>query len=283
MICKPWALDLFCGIGGTALGLKQAGFYVVGIDIKKPPRYYGDMFIQADIHDLPVDPADFDFIWASPPCQAFSCGSARWREVKDYPDLISTTREILAGHPYTAIENVSQAPIRPDLVLYGYNFGLGPQNKGEHYFGSYAEVDSDGLWRKRHFELSFFCWQLPRQKLVRGRTLCITKRLSAKCHFYRRKLAGEPGKVTADEGFKVMGYPEWVLPDLRAHANSEKQVEDGLAESVPPPYSHYIGKECLARMREADYETVRKRSDNALQKAYAETLRDAEALNAPPF
>ena len=69
---KRKALDLFCGGGGAAIGLYQAGFdTVVGIDNKKHRNYPFD-FIQADVTDLPVDVHDFDFVWASPPCQRFS-------------------------------------------------------------------------------------------------------------------------------------------------------------------------------------------------------------------
>src|SRR6185437_7851072 len=62
------ALDLFCGAGGATKGLQNAGFHVTGVDLKRSPRYCGDVFIQADA--LTVDPRGFDFIWASPPCQA---------------------------------------------------------------------------------------------------------------------------------------------------------------------------------------------------------------------
>ena len=122
------ALDLFCGGGGAAIGLHQAGFTeIVGVDIKPHPNYPFD-FVQADIHDLPVNVADFDFVWASPPCQLFSLGSRAWKRKganwKNHPDLIPITRETLKNHPFTCIENVPQAPIRPDLFLWGVQFGL---------------------------------------------------------------------------------------------------------------------------------------------------------------
>ena len=68
------ALDIFCGGGGAAIGMRWAGFEVVGIDIEVHKNYPGD-FIQGDIHDLPVDVMDFDFVWSSPPCQAHSFAS----------------------------------------------------------------------------------------------------------------------------------------------------------------------------------------------------------------
>lgn len=118
------------------MGLHRAGFDVTGIDHRPQPRY-PFWFIQADALRPPVRLEDFDLIWASPPCQHASIGSARWRSTRDYPDLVEATRELLAGHRVTVIENVPAAKIRPDLVLTGKMFGL-------------------PTYRRRHFELSFF-------------------------------------------------------------------------------------------------------------------------------
>jgi DNA (cytosine-5)-methyltransferase 1 len=128
---KPRALDLFCGAGGATKGLQRAGFFVVGVDIKPQRHYCGDHFINADA----LDPAftyeflhGFDFIWASPPCQAFS--KLRFMpHAKEYPNLIRETRErlIQARVPY-CIENVEDAPLGESgnlIMLCGTMFGLG--------------------------------------------------------------------------------------------------------------------------------------------------------------
>ena len=138
----PVALDLFCGAGGAAVGLQRAGFDVVGIDHQPQPDYPG-AFILGDVLHMPVRLSDFDFVWASPPCQAYSISTVyrREKEGREYPDLIPATRQLLAGHPYTAIENTVGAPLRPDLFLTLPMFG---NNTHPH---------------KRIFELSYFAWQ----------------------------------------------------------------------------------------------------------------------------
>ena len=125
-------LDLFCCAGGATKGLQRAGFHVTGIDIKPQPRYCGDAFIQADALKPPVDLRRFDFIWASPPCQAFTALRNLQRNQhgpKEYPNLIPQTRAMLlaAGVPYS-IENVEGAPLGDSsgclIVLCGTMFGL---------------------------------------------------------------------------------------------------------------------------------------------------------------
>ncbi len=135
---KPLALDLFCSAGGVSMGLHQAGFEVVGVDIEKQ-KNYPFSFVQADALRPPFDLRRFDFIWASPPCQKYSWSAKRWHNI-ERADLIEPTRNMLeaSGRPFV-IENVVGAPVRRDLVLTGSMFGL-------------------RVIRRRHFELSgFWC------------------------------------------------------------------------------------------------------------------------------
>lgn len=116
------ALDLFCGAGGATKGLQRAGFHVTGIDNRPQPRYCGDAFIQADALLPSVCLADFDFIWASPPCQAFT--NARVIHGREHADRLTPTRAMLerCGRPWV-IENVPGTPMRADYILCGSHFG----------------------------------------------------------------------------------------------------------------------------------------------------------------
>jgi len=119
---KLRALDLFCGAGGVSEGLRRAGFEVTGVDLAEQPRYRGGVFVQDDALEYPL--GGFDFIWASPPCQAHTA----LRSVtggREYPDLIPATRDRLQGSgiPWV-IENVPGAPLRHGFMLCGQSFGL---------------------------------------------------------------------------------------------------------------------------------------------------------------
>lgn len=122
---RPKLLDLFCGAGGAAVGYHRAGFDVTGVDIKPQPRY-PFAFIQGDALEFVREHGhEFDAIHASPPCQRYA-NVTRWRGTPaDHPDLIDPARDAIrrAGVPWV-VENVVGAPIRPDLVLCGSQFGL---------------------------------------------------------------------------------------------------------------------------------------------------------------
>lgn len=102
------------------MGYYQAGFEVVGVDIKPQPNYPFE-FHQADALEFPVD--GFDVIHASPPCQAYTRMKV-WSN-KAHPELVEPVRERLkmSGKPYV-IENVPGAPLINPITLCGMMFGL---------------------------------------------------------------------------------------------------------------------------------------------------------------
>lgn len=113
------------------MGYHQAGFEVVGVDLKRQRRYPFE-FIEADALSVLADVEflrTFDVIAASPPCQTHS----RTKHLRDAQgktttkiDLIPQTRAglLAAGRPYV-IENVPGAPLIDPVVLCGSAFGLG--------------------------------------------------------------------------------------------------------------------------------------------------------------
>src|SRR5262245_31065006 len=122
---RPVILDLFCGAGGASMGYFRAGFDVVGVDNMPQPRYPFSL-IEADVREFFGDAVGLggvQAVHASPPCQ-------RWIRTgmidkEQYEDLLTPLRPFLevCGLPYV-IENVPDAPLRPDVQLCGSMFGL---------------------------------------------------------------------------------------------------------------------------------------------------------------
>lgn len=207
---RPLALDLFCGAGGAAMGLYRAGFDVVGIDIKRQPRYPFP-FIQADALKPPVRLGDFDLIWASPPCQAYSKLAAMHPE-RSWPDLLPATRAMLesSGVPFI-IENVEGAPMahanrldgRFGIVLCGTMFSLG--------------VERGELRRHRAFETTFSVSQ----------PACSHRRRAVGVYGH----GGHTGKhrmLYRQEASEAMGI-DWCN-------------RDEMTQAIPPAYSEHIGR-----------------------------------------
>ena len=224
MYLWPKALDLFCGGGGVAAGLQQVGFNVTGVDTNKLcGKYYPGKFVCGDalqLASLGILIDDYDFIWASPPCQRFSRATQNTPGARDkHPDLIAPIREMLSSHPLTCIENVVGAPIRADLTLTGPMVGL------------------ERIARKRLFELSWGVYQPPilgtkRADWQAGKMCSITTSLSCPSHYYARQRAGLKGKIPVKEAAEVMG----ITHRMPGHM---------IGEAVPPPMAAYIGREAF--------------------------------------
>lgn len=212
---RPRALDLYCGAGGASMGLHRAGYDVTGVDIK-PQKRYPFEFIQGDALAPPVEPADFDFVWASPPCQAFTSSGGYQREYlgTKYPDHIQATRALLelSGQLW-CMENVPQAPIRPDVILDGTMF---------------AELK---VIRVRHFELGGFWCMRPgsgrRPGLVLREGYCCVVGNGTPSWLFKRGI-----KSSAEQWRTAMDI-DWM-------------TKKELSQAIPPAYSEFIGRAALA-------------------------------------
>ena len=65
-------LDLFTGTGSVAKVARDLGFDVTTLDID--PKCHPDICADINVFDYrSFQPGTFDIIWASPPCETFSC------------------------------------------------------------------------------------------------------------------------------------------------------------------------------------------------------------------
>ncbi len=213
---KPRALDLFCGAGGATRGLQLAGFHVTGVDINPQPRYIGDEFHQADALIFPLE--GFDFIWASPPCQAYTSVCAVQRaKGKQYPALVGATRRHLqTANTDWVIENVVTAPLRSGIVLCGLSFGL-------------------PLLRHRRFESSFPLLAPPHIRHSRGMAL-------------RREVftvAGSFGGSSNNGKRKSSFYMRARKGEAHRAMGIDWMDERTLMQAVPPAYAEFIGRQVL--------------------------------------
>jgi len=217
MTRRPRALDLFCGAGGASMGLHKAGFEVTGVDLAPQPRY-PFTFIQGDALDPPIDISLFDFIWASPPCQAHSA-MRTMHNAKQHVDLIAQTRALLkwAHVPY-AIENVEGAPLQNPITLCGTMFDLGCEG---------AE-----LRRHRLFECSFPI-EAPQ---------CQHDELQDVIGIY----GGHVRNRRRREGSKDRGLRDFTPAQAREAMQLEHMTLKELSLAIPPAYSEYIGRAALA-------------------------------------
>jgi DNA (cytosine-5)-methyltransferase 1 len=207
---RPLFLDLFCGAGGAAMGYHQAGFDVIGVDIKPQP-HYPFPFIQRDVFELELDPEShwtqsFVAIHASPPCQ-------RWLGVpfargESYPDLIGSTRDLLrqTGLPYV-IENVPGAPL-DGFVFCGSTFDL-------------------PVVRHRRFEVRPDIGMVP--------SMCRQKSW--------RRGTEHRGAYPFAHGAWRPAWRKYVMPEVWPWMTLEETHD-----AIPPAYTQFIGEQLLEHL-----------------------------------
>lgn len=191
------------------MGLHRAGFEVVGVDLDEQPEY-PFAYYRKDARAFPLN--GFDFIWASPPCQAFTAYKRRPAHVAPRPNLIPAMRLRLleAGVPFV-IENVPGAPLENPFTLCGSMFGL-------------------DVRRHRIFEASFPVLAPEcRHELQTPRFAPATNRANL-----RSTVEIGVWRIPLEVQCKAMGIDWMSLPRL--------------SQAIPPAYSEWIGRRVLEHL-----------------------------------
>ncbi|NEZ54979.1 DNA cytosine methyltransferase [Adonisia turfae] len=208
---KPKLLDLFCCAGGAAMGYHEAGFDVVGVDIK-PQSRYPFQFHQMDWQEALtiLDLSEFSVIHASPPCQGYSVTKSLSQS--SAPKLIPVVREALQeiGKSYV-IENVSGAKselINP-IKLRGNMFGLQVQ-------------------RDRYFEVNPWIMSPP------------VVPISGSCSSHRGK-----NRLHTGDGFITVTGCNFLVDEARQAMGIDWMIGKELAQAIPPAYTRWIGEQLM--------------------------------------
>lgn len=227
-VTKPRLLDLFCGAGGAGMGYSQAGFDVIGVDIKPMPNNPFRTYV-ADVSDPHLwgdlirrgtfDGISIDAIHASPPCQRYSTATA---DPERHPDLVPVIRDLLVqtGLPYV-IENVPQAPLIDPAMLCGSSFDL-------------------GVRRHRVFETSFPTKRRPScLHKAQGTPVGVYGDHPDTREFYRPDGTRRGAKATSlEQGRQAMGI-DWM-------------TWKELAEAIPPAYTRWIGAQLMTNLHQGE-------------------------------
>lgn len=210
---RPLLLDLFCGAGGAAVGYHRAGFEVVGVDINPQPNYPFE-FHQGDALEWAARAMDgldkWDAIHASPPCQAYSAMSKCRPEIAGkYPDLVDPTRRFISRSWCPyIIENVPGSPLENPITLCGTMFGY-------------------ELYRHRLFESNV--------------------KLAEPLHPVHVKSASKAGHWKPGTIMSVSGHVSPIRL-AREIMDIDWMTRDELAESIPPYYTEYIGRQLMENL-----------------------------------
>lgn len=200
------------------MGLSRAGFDVEGWDIKQGLNYPFTRHI-GDALDANLE--GFDFVWASPPCQAHT--SLKHRTGKEYECYIERTREKLKawGGPYI-IENVVGAPLVNPIMLCGSSFGL-------------------RVRRHRIFESNVALLGMDCNHAAQPDPIDVSGTGSFQ-HSPRKKKTGGLGRKPKglEEAREIMDMP-WA---------TRKEI----AQAIPPAFAEYLARQILRVLTAANAE-----------------------------
>ena len=235
-------LDLFCGAGGAAKGywlaFTKAGFEVeiTGVDIASQKRYPYTFVKDDALHYAASHGWRFDFIHASPPCQAHSIITP---DPAKHVDLIPHTRWLLEslGKPYI-IENVMGAAraMRSPIMVCGAQLGL-------------------KVYRHRLFESSMYLMGMAHAP-HRDNTPRAGHGISSK-GFISVTSGGKRMRVAVDAKRRsgVYGISEKGFVSVTGHFTGvdycrmamgiDWMTAAELSQAVPPAYTEYLGRQLV--------------------------------------
>jgi DNA (cytosine-5)-methyltransferase 1 len=231
---RPALLDLFSCAGGAGAGFDRAGFRVVGVDRNPQPRYPFE-FHQADALEYLIQYGHlFDYIHASPPCQAHSgMTKGRWKDrLADHPDLVDPTRQLLiASGKDWDIENVVGAPLINPIMLCGTMFGLQTKHGSQ-------------LRRHRLFETNWQVGLTPPCNHNNGSAIGV---YGGGQHPDRRKIPATIGVWGhAGGSSKRDNLIQFGTQDRRDAMGIQWMTGKELSEAIPPAYTEFLGRRYLA-------------------------------------
>ena len=204
-------LDLFCGAGGASQGIYDAGIEeIIGVDSVHQHNYPFEFVCEDAIEFMDAGLEEFDFIWASPPCQAYSWSSAlRRNEGKEYADLVEITRHYLraSGKPYI-IENVVGAPLVNPVRLCGTMF-----------------PGKLKVFRHRLFESNI--------------NLKVEMECAHNGHEAKKR------RTDAGDFFTVAGHWVGTTQEWSNAMGIDWMTKSELAQAIPPVYSEYLVKQVI--------------------------------------
>jgi DNA (cytosine-5)-methyltransferase 1 len=205
---------------------------IVGVDINPQPRYPFS-FVQADAMTYPLD--GFDFIHASPPCQAYTTMRVM-PNAGVHPELVGPTRVRLqaTGLPWV-MENVPGAPLNagpPSLftdesgvVLCGTMFGL-----------------NDGTFELRRHRL--FESNVPLVQLACRHRLPVIGFYGDHARTRQRTVNGN-----RDRGGDITGIAR-KMPLVRDLLGIDWMTWHEATQAIPPAYTEHIGNALAAHLME---------------------------------
>jgi DNA (cytosine-5)-methyltransferase 1 len=219
---RPRLLDLFCGAGGAAKGYHDAGFEVIGVDIKPQPRYpyqfiCGNVMSLAPCLIRQFRPA---VVHASPPCKKAT--SLKAFSAAHHLELVPGTRDLLitSGLPYV-MENVPGADLRDPVVLCGSMFDLGVRR--HRLFESNMDIPQPTCDHEGQDAAS------PGYPVLQYHSGAPVIRMSTVIGVYGRGQGLGPGEI--DLWKQAMGI-DWM-------------IRDEMAQAIPPAYTRFIGEQLM--------------------------------------